>query len=126
MELALHILFGSGPAMNGLSLAWDDIGLKCFLSISSKSRSTTCRARATLPIHRRFISSRALNDEFVRDLLRANNVVERDLSLYFHLPFCQTMCWYCGCNTVITKNQSQSAKYSWIPLERDAARIAPW
>ena len=52
-----------------------------------------------------------LNDEFVKDRLRANNVVERDLSLDLHLPFCQTMCWYCGCNTVITKNQSQSAKY---------------
>ena len=24
------------------------------------------------------------------------------LSLYFHLPFCESLCWYCGCNTVVT------------------------
>jgi oxygen-independent coproporphyrinogen-3 oxidase len=52
-----------------------------------------------------------LSEDFVIDRLRGDNSAERDLSLYFHLPFCQTMCWYCGCNTVITKNQSQSATY---------------
>lgn len=36
---------------------------------------------------------------------------ERDLSLYFHLPFCQTLCWYCGCTTVITTQQNSSATY---------------
>lgn len=40
-----------------------------------------------------------------------NNVVARDLSLYFHLPFCRSLCWYCGCTTVITTQQSQSATY---------------
>ena len=52
--------------------------------------------------------------ETVIDRLRADNDgggAERDLSLYFHIPFCQTLCWYCGCNTVITKNQSRSAAY---------------
>lgn len=45
------------------------------------------------------------------DEIIANNKEPRDLSLYFHLPFCKTLCWYCGCNTVITTDQSQSAKY---------------
>ncbi len=49
--------------------------------------------------------------ERVTDRLAAHSGAERDLSLYFHLPFCRTLCWYCGCNTVITKNQSQSATY---------------
>lgn len=53
-----------------------------------------------------------LNEEFVIDRLRADNEAEQDLSLYFHVPFCQTLCWYCGCNTVITKNQSHSATYA--------------
>ena len=39
------------------------------------------------------------------------NLTPRDLSLYFHLPFCRSLCWYCGCTTVITTQQSQSAKY---------------
>jgi oxygen-independent coproporphyrinogen-3 oxidase len=51
------------------------------------------------------------DEKFVVDRLRADNAAERDLSLYFHLPFCRTLCWYCGCNTVITRNQSQSATY---------------
>jgi oxygen-independent coproporphyrinogen III oxidase len=45
------------------------------------------------------------------DELIANNSDARDLSLYFHLPFCESLCWYCGCNTVITKDQTKSAIY---------------
>ncbi len=40
-----------------------------------------------------------------------NNKTERDLSLYFHIPFCQTLCWYCGCTTVITTQNRQSVTY---------------
>lgn len=50
---------------------------------------------------------------------------ERPLSLYFHLPFCNTLCWYCGCNTSITKNQEASARYVKALVEevRTAAGI---
>jgi len=40
-----------------------------------------------------------------------NNRTERDLSLYFHIPFCETLCWYCGCTTVITLNHAQGSGY---------------
>ena len=40
-----------------------------------------------------------------------NTRTERDLSLYFHIPFCETLCWYCGCTTVITLNHSQGSTY---------------
>lgn len=33
------------------------------------------------------------------------------LSLYFHLPFCDTVCFYCGCNKIITKNRVHTAPY---------------
>ena len=33
------------------------------------------------------------------------------LSLYFHLPFCETRCWFCGCNTVITRRRGAAAEY---------------
>ncbi len=33
------------------------------------------------------------------------------LSLYFHLPFCETRCWFCGCNTVITKRRDSANDY---------------
>ena len=31
-----------------------------------------------------------------------------DLSLYFHIPFCDTVCFYCGCNKVVTKNRAHA------------------
>ena len=34
-----------------------------------------------------------------------------DLSLYFHLPFCRHLCFYCGCNKVVTKNKGKSDQY---------------
>jgi oxygen-independent coproporphyrinogen III oxidase len=33
------------------------------------------------------------------------------LSLYVHLPFCDTICYYCACNKVITRDHGRSAKY---------------
>lgn len=33
------------------------------------------------------------------------------VSLYLHLPFCKSLCWYCGCATVITRKQEQSDRY---------------
>ena len=35
----------------------------------------------------------------------------RRLSLYVHLPFCDTICYYCACNKIITKDHGRSAKY---------------
>jgi len=33
------------------------------------------------------------------------------LSLYFHLPFCETRCWFCGCTTVITRRRDSAKEY---------------
>jgi oxygen-independent coproporphyrinogen-3 oxidase len=33
------------------------------------------------------------------------------VSLYFHLPFCRKLCWYCACSKKITKNQAKSGEY---------------
>ena len=40
-----------------------------------------------------------------------SNQSGRDLSLYFHLPFCDTICYYCACNKVITKDRSKADPY---------------
>ena len=44
----------------------------------------------------------------------------RPLSLYVHLPFCATLCFYCACNKVVTKNRAHAGPY----LERLAREIA--
>ena len=33
------------------------------------------------------------------------------LSLYVHVPFCNTICYYCACNKVVTKNHGRAARY---------------
>lgn len=33
------------------------------------------------------------------------------LSLYFHVPFCDTVCFYCACNKIITKNRQHAQPY---------------
>ena len=35
----------------------------------------------------------------------------REVSLYIHLPFCETLCHYCACNTKITKNHGVESRY---------------
>jgi oxygen-independent coproporphyrinogen-3 oxidase len=34
-----------------------------------------------------------------------------DLSLYFHLPFCARLCYYCACNKVVTKQRAMAEPY---------------
>src|SRR6266498_2001520 len=63
----------------------------------------------------------------ILERIRRNNVpgAPRDLSLYLHLPFCASLCWYCGCTTVITRRQGRSADYL-RRLECEIARTAAY
>lgn len=36
---------------------------------------------------------------------------ERDLSLYIHIPFCHTPCYYCGCNKIVTRHAQKVDEY---------------
>jgi len=44
----------------------------------------------------------------------------RSLSLYVHIPFCNTICYYCACNKIITKDHSRATQYLQY-LEREMA-----
>ncbi len=47
--------------------------------------------------------------EFISSL--KNRIRKGPWSLYMHLPFCDTLCYYCACNKVITRDHSKSAAY---------------
>ena len=36
---------------------------------------------------------------------------DSDLSLYFHIPFCRSLCWFCGCTKIITTQQDKADHY---------------
>jgi oxygen-independent coproporphyrinogen-3 oxidase len=53
-------------------------------------------------------------ERFVNALLGRQSAAGREagaLSLYVHLPFCDTICYYCACNKVVTKDHRRAARY---------------
>lgn len=46
-----------------------------------------------------------------RAIAHASNQDGGPLSLYFHIPFCDTVCYYCGCNKVVTKHRDRASPY---------------
>lgn len=57
------------------------------------------------------------NDSFgesdYRDHAKTSNElpVPKPLSIYVHIPFCKSLCYYCGCNKIITSKQQAAADY---------------
>lgn len=51
--------------------------------------------------------------------LLADSLAENGpLSLYVHLPFCESLCWFCACTTVITNNRDRADDYlDYLELE---------
>src|SRR5436190_1381375 len=64
----------------------------------------------------------ALTWQELAERILENNRGDRDLSLYFHIPFCETLCWFCGCTTVITLNHKQGQTYIDY-LEKEVAQM---
>src|SRR4026207_2582226 len=46
----------------------------------------------------------------VRELARVR-VEGAPASLYVHVPFCRSLCWYCGCNVIPTRDTSRGGQY---------------
>jgi oxygen-independent coproporphyrinogen-3 oxidase len=60
--------------------------------------------------------------DWLRSLPEGNPV-----SLYLHIPFCRSMCWYCGCHTTITRQDAPILGYLEVLREevRMVAELAP-
>ena len=55
--------------------------------------------------------------------LRTTQDKGRDISLYVHVPFCDTLCYYCGCNMVATGHYEKAEEYLCF-LDMELARVA--
>ncbi len=52
-------------------------------------------------------------DEYLAEIQRTNSAQgAAPLSLYAHLPFCDTLCYFCGCTMLVTHNRSQISEYN--------------
>jgi oxygen-independent coproporphyrinogen III oxidase len=59
---------------------------------------------------------------------RANKTDNPPLSIYVHLPYCESLCYFCACNKIITRDHGRSAEYlRYLGKEMAlvAARIGP-
>lgn len=53
------------------------------------------------------------SEKFLDEIIRTNNENNPpDLSLYFHIPFCDTLCYFCGCNMIISRNRERIKEYT--------------
>jgi oxygen-independent coproporphyrinogen-3 oxidase len=49
--------------------------------------------------------------QFQEDLTANNQNNNSPLSLYVHIPFCDTLCYFCGCTTIVTPNHQHAVEY---------------
>lgn len=63
------------------------------------------------PTAPQFHSAFALDD--YRQAVAASNqgAAPKALSVYIHIPFCQSLCYYCGCHKIITRKPHRAVEY---------------
>lgn len=62
----------------------------------------------TYPHWNKHINQTQLKNLFLENSKNDNSI---EISLYIHLPFCETLCYFCGCNKVITKKHNLEIPY---------------
>ena len=68
-------------------------------------------------------------DDYRREIEETNGgSATGDISLYFHFPFCDTLCYFCGCTMLITRDRNRIEEYNrYLKREIDlvASQLAP-
>jgi oxygen-independent coproporphyrinogen III oxidase len=62
--------------------------------------------------------------EELRKEIASSPLKDRDLSLYLHLPFCATLCYYCACNKIVTRKREPAVEYLHL-LRKELSLVAP-
>lgn len=64
------------------------------------------------------------HEHFWQEILATNSDSSSDLSLYFHFPFCDTLCYFCGCTMVVTHDRNRIQEYLEY-LKKEIDLVAP-
>lgn len=64
-------------------------------------------------------------DDFLAEIVETNRRADAtDLSLYFHFPYCDTLCYFCGCNMMVTQKREQIDEYNQY-LKKEIDLLVP-
>ncbi|MEK7671714.1 MAG: hypothetical protein AAB344_05800, partial [Bacteroidota bacterium] len=63
-------------------------------------------------------------EDYRREIIATNTSESiSDISLYFHFPFCDTLCYFCGCTMMVTRDRNRIAEYNGY-LKKEIDTIA--
>ncbi len=51
------------------------------------------------------------SEDYMECLQLSNNGATQNISIYIHIPFCPKICYYCGCNTHLTRDKNKMRQY---------------
>ena len=70
--------------------------------------------------------SSAFTEQSLKECIERSNdeIIPKPLSLYIHIPYCDTICYYCACNKIITKNHDVTEEYLQL-LEAEMQMLSP-
>ncbi len=64
-------------------------------------------------------------DHYLEEIVSSNPAGSgADVSLYFHFPFCDTLCYFCGCTMLVTRDRARIEEYNRYLL-KEIALVAP-
>ncbi len=96
---AFHLCIYGGSLMSKPQIIWDQALIEKYNYSGPRYTSYP----TALEFHEVFTAA-----EFDMACTQYN---ERNLSIYVHIPFCHTLCYYCGCNKVITRHREKADAY---------------
>ena len=62
--------------------------------------------------------------DFTREIIETNRETASDISLYFHFPFCESLCYFCGCNMMVSRDRTLIREYN-ERLKKEIETLAP-
>lgn len=95
------------------------------ISIPTHIRDLVDRYRKAGPRYTSYPSALYFREDAPLDgLLEDTKAADAPFSLYAHIPFCEKLCWFCGCHTIITRDPYKADHYLDL-LEKEIALFRP-